>query len=1635
VDAAAVCTALVGLSQAQDTKPLVVDTQPLLFAQLSHDDLNKAASAAEEGSLLHEALVLITKAREDHVVSEDSDKAPEFFAPTTLIANLFNAFAETDKQSYVVDLTTKRTAAFDAATAAFEEASAHVDEAQASVTSAVETHELKLEEHRVLMEQWDEGDDTDDGPGPGPDYELVVTAIDALNSAKDGRTAARRAVATAQKQRAAPAECAKTYLLAEDFFTGCDGQEVTADNQVARLAALAFAGLPVRAVVNVARQRVVRVEDENSNDAGDETAQGEAPLTGLTQAVPEDDDEFPPITAALMVAHETCVTKFNDFDAPAFRLASAPLAFVRSESGVVPDAPFLAKLLAVKCGVLCLASAEYQNWSDTSDIVRVPDYFVKSVTAELRSDAKEDPTDEEAGEETTDSDVLNAAEKIITQTPKPKNQMDLVEHRVYDHALAGVPHTRVSVAVVLDAMLREVCASACDPEDVTAASDAAAAAAAALFVTAALAMTKQSQIPSHVTNAFATTTSRSQFGFGTSNLGDTVSSSVFGGYDTHPDPGGTFRELPSTFQSGTNVNGKSFKPGTSKGFDPLFPDEGNDGDEDDESYPMDNQSRGVTLVPHGDAANVLRSRYAAGGVGVSSTGNCSGLVTRSDPDAVELRMSSLLFAPGIHRNGMPDEPTLDDDQRGARKTALASFLGKPGGDPEYGSFHGSSVQQKPVSFGSHNHVDLHLHDPKISLAHAERRELMQRVADETLPLGVFSDHGDEVRHRRLWEPLTRAAYANSINAALSSFGTQNVTSKYFAPEDALLVTCHAAPHFEQMCDYSVNPATPWSEFFGAWENGFETVLETRVARDLKLAKQQKQFQDEDERRLETEESELNALPDDLREAELLKMEADKKLAEEARRAAEDEEAADWVWDGDASDDDDATPDDTEIDDSKDTDLDGRKWVTDPSNKKTVRRVRTAVVRLPRVSYAVLKEVGTCRGETNRLFPALAESVVAVSPDGGIDVVVAGVRLGLRTVTTRPHLPAGSHPGHKEHRIVLSLVDRPGACVVVGLAPADSKPAPVEKEEGEEDEGTEKVAPEETTEGDAEKEEETPAEPPAPKKNPVFVQYTCESGLCVSVTSDRVVCQTRADANANANATGSGNVPSSLKKSLAAHETCRAILPNGTTVTHSAFGTTILGVDGNTSTRASDTYSWIGTNSRGIRWEQADSFVFQPPPAPEEGATETEPVEGDTHAEEFDPDQTPTPTRGDIITPYPTFVVPVEQATVIDPETRAVVTSRADLTLVVAHPEFEDNASHKGSKGDSKQDDSAPNRNTKTLVVHADGTRVCRDVRAGCDWRVEKDGFAPTQSSSDTNTIDVDLGDAVASVDYDGVCSLNLGAYGALCVDVSGLVVFVAGNGVGLDATSAARRALIAATTPEGELAQCASSTIDYGDPDMDNAFVFDLGRGAVRFVDHAARRAEIGIGDGPRGRKAVASEASAAVFELGPSISEARLGEDGVDGETTPHAAATPAQFVVTAKGGFRGACAFHELDPRSPPTPTPEAGGGEGHREETDAVASEPPASEKPAAEVPPSPAKSQVAPEPSGTTSTTVVGEHSQLSIFTPMTPAAPIKASLVSPRVFVAYPDQDEYFEVLSFASFAKYRYVQGLSQIQTLFTAPA
>ena len=86
---------------------------------------------------------------------------------------------------------------------------------------------------------------------------------------------------------------------------------------------------------------------------------------------------------------------------------------------------------------------------------------------------------------------------------------------------------------------------------------------------------------------------------------------------------------------------------------------------------------------------------------------------------------------------------------------------------------------------------------------------------------------------------------------------------------------------------------------------------------------------------------------------------------------------------------------------------------------------------------------------------------------------------------------------------------------------------------------------------------------------------------------------------------------------------------------------------------------------------------------------------------------------------------------------------------------------------------------RSLAVHADGTRVCRDAPAGCLWRVEKEGFATTHADAVTKDIAVDLGSGRVSVDADGVSCVALGAngsFGAICADVSGLVAFVPGRG-------------------------------------------------------------------------------------------------------------------------------------------------------------------------------------------------------------------------------------------------------------------
>jgi hypothetical protein len=387
--------------------------------------------------------------------------------------------------------------------------------------------------------------------------------------------------------------------------------------------------------------------------------------------------------------------------------------------------------------------------------------------------------------------------------------------------------------------------------------------------------------------------------------------------------------------------------------------------------------------------------------------------------------------------------------------------------------------------------------------------------------------------------------------------------------------------------------------------------------------------------------------------------------------------------------------------------------------------------------------------------------------------------------------------------------------------------------------------------------------------------------------------------------------------------------------------------------------------------------------------------------------------------------------VIDPETRAKVTSREDLTLVVEHPDEEASGS-------------------RSLAVHADGTRVCRDVPAGCAWRVEKEGFAPTHADAVTKDIAADLGVGCVSVDADGVACATFGvngSLGAVCASEAGLVAFVPGDdsegNTGDDRQTPlarAKRALRAAATPEGE--RRGVGDVGAGDPDVDGAFIFDLRRGAVRFVDEAARRKEIGFvpfrksgkenASLPEAEPSVGGASVATDDGLGPSASRACVGDDDdadpeLSGEKEMKPA-TPAAFVARAHE-FRAACAFAELDPPPPPPEEPEEGteeGEEGGADEQRNAAGEDagedektPSPEEAAADAtaasPGNDEKSPVAAEPSSTTTATLA---TTVVVDEPPTRVV-VNAPLVPPRVFVAYPDQNEYFEVLSEAAFSSYR----------------
>ena len=124
---------------------------------------------------------------------------------------------------------------------------------------------------------------------------------------------------------------------------------------------------------------------------------------------------------------------------------------------------------------------------------------------------------------------------------------------------------------------------------------------------------------------------------------------------------------------------------------------------------------GVTLVQEGDAASTLRATRGAGSLAAALEGTPVASVSCDSTDECELRMWRLASTaiPGADRLHMPEEPGMDDDRCGARKTSLATYVPSP----------------------------------DVPLQVLERRELMNAAA-ALLPPGVDDDHADELRRRR-----------------------------------------------------------------------------------------------------------------------------------------------------------------------------------------------------------------------------------------------------------------------------------------------------------------------------------------------------------------------------------------------------------------------------------------------------------------------------------------------------------------------------------------------------------------------------------------------------------------------------------------------------------------------------------------------------------------------------------------------------------------------------------------------------------------------------------------------------------------------------------------------------------------------
>ena len=182
--------------------------------------------------------------------------------------------------------------------------------------------------------------------------------------------------------------------------------------------------------------------------------------------------------------------------------------------------------------------------------------------------------------------------------------MDFVEHRAYAQVLAGIPHERVTCAVVLDAMVTQVCASACDPEEVQKGSDVAGGGSGARRAFRRARALKLEHVP-ELSNSF--TRGASRFGFGTVAPSCLVGTGTMSMERTMDD---AFTARGAAFDESRGVQSARI----SLERDPLFP-------EGDVPDPLDEpEDARVTLLHAGDTAAALRSTRAPGAFAATARG-------------------------------------------------------------------------------------------------------------------------------------------------------------------------------------------------------------------------------------------------------------------------------------------------------------------------------------------------------------------------------------------------------------------------------------------------------------------------------------------------------------------------------------------------------------------------------------------------------------------------------------------------------------------------------------------------------------------------------------------------------------------------------------------------------------------------------------------------------------------------------------------------------------------------------------------------------------------------------------------------------------------------------------------------------